>query len=171
MRSPRISIRSLMLAVAALGLALGLLLGGIRLCRQLSSMDLIAARQTLAAIDGIDDVRIHGYDDITYEVKLVTFALKGRPHPGLHRHRAGGRVRHAAARPDPRLERRGRPLRRAGPGVLDLARRERELGGDDAGAGVEADGLLRVPGGLGGTRTPRELPGPLTMTSASDLAG
>jgi hypothetical protein len=58
---------------------LGLVLGGVRLCHYLYYMDLIHVRNTLASIDGITDVHVYGFDDLSYEVTLATFALEGRP--------------------------------------------------------------------------------------------
>lgn len=75
MRFHRMSIRSLMLAVAALGLVLGC----IRLCHYLYYMDLISTTNTLASIHGITDVHVYGFDDMAYEVTFATFALQGRP--------------------------------------------------------------------------------------------
>jgi hypothetical protein len=57
----------------------GLVLGGVRLCHYVYYMDLIHVRSRLANIDGITDVRVYGFDDVSYEVTLATFALEGRP--------------------------------------------------------------------------------------------
>ena len=75
MRLPRMSTRLLMWLVASIGQ----IFGGVRLCHYLYYMDLIDAKSLLANIEGITDVYVYGFDDLSYEVTLVTFALEGRP--------------------------------------------------------------------------------------------
>ena len=75
MRLPRMCNRSLMCAVALVGLVLG----GVSLYHHIYYLDLITARDTLGKVNGITDVQVFGFDDMTYEVTLASFALKGRP--------------------------------------------------------------------------------------------
>jgi hypothetical protein len=68
-----------MMAVATIGVLLGVLLCGIKIVHDVYFEDRIRALAQFERVRGITDVEVLGYDDITYEVVSARLRIAGRP--------------------------------------------------------------------------------------------
>lgn len=75
MKRPRITLKRMMIIVAASALAFS----AARLPHYLYYMEYNDAVAELGKIRGIEDVHVYGFDDITYELTRQTFSIKGKP--------------------------------------------------------------------------------------------